>query len=43
MNKYVIRTQRFGYRRRIYFSSQRKAREFAKQHGLPYSQIKRNE
>lgn len=42
MNKYVIRMQRNGTRKRRYFPTREKARAFAKYHGIPYAQIKRN-
>ncbi|HEY8355408.1 MAG TPA: hypothetical protein VIK69_10405 [Methylophilaceae bacterium] len=39
-NKYVIRMQYAGQRRRYYFTSKRKAEDFAKLFDLPKSQIK---
>jgi len=39
-NKYVIRMQLAGKRRRYYFTSKREADQFARERGLPKSQIK---
>lgn len=39
--KYVIRVQVLGFRHRHYFPTRDKAREFAREHGIPYSQIKK--
>ena len=39
-NKYVIRVQANNERRRVYFTSKREAEAFAREHGLPKSQIK---
>ena len=39
-NKYVIRMQLAGKRRRYYFTSKREAAVFAKFYDLPQSQIK---
>ena len=39
-NKYVIRVQHAGERRRYYFTSKREAADFAKFYDLPKSQIK---
>ena len=39
-NKYVIRVQHAGQRRRYYFTSKREAEQFARERGLPKSQIK---
>ena len=37
---YVIRHVTNGVRTRVYFSSKRKAQEYARANGLPLSQIK---
>lgn len=39
-NKYVIRVQENNIRRRVYFTSKREAEAFARERGLPKSQIK---
>ena len=39
-NKYVIRFQENNKRRRVYFTSKREAEAFARERGLPKSQIK---